>query len=116
MYNDNYTFTADLLAFVEWQDLPPALYPFVRSASLRDHVMLGRKSRVLVLRIREAPEACHAIIVDKGMTMNKIEARIRRELEVVTLSEETRDALEDLLEKNQRGDLTYFISNVPSRV
>jgi hypothetical protein len=116
MYTDNYTFTADLLAFLEWQDLPPELYPFARSASWRNGIPLEKRSRVIILRIREAPDAYHAIIVNNGATMAEIEAGIRAELEVVALSEETRTTLEDLLERNQRGDATYYMNNVASRV
>ena len=116
MYTDSNTFTADLLAFLQWQDLPPAFYPFARCASWRNRLRLDRRTRVIILRIREAPDAFHAIIVNKGMKLAEIETGIRRELEVVMLSEETRVILEDLLERNAQGEAVYYLSNMPIRV
>ena len=116
MYSDENTFTADLLAFLQWQDLPPAFYPFAKCASWRNHLDLDRRTRVIILRIREAPDALHAIIVTQTVTMSDIEAGIRRELEVVELSEETRALLEDLLERSQRGEAVYYLSNISIRV
>lgn len=109
MYRDNYVFTADLVAFVEQQDLPPHLHPFARSASRKDHVRLERNARLAILRIREAPDAWHAVIINDGMTIEEIEAKIERDLEVVRLAEETRDLLEDLLERFQKGEFTVFL-------
>ena len=110
MYRDNYVFTADLVAFVERQDLPPHLHPFATSAGRKDHIRLERNTRLAILRIREAPDAWHAIIIDKGMDIEEIEAKIRKDLEVVRLAEDTRDLLEDLLQRLDTGEFSFFMS------
>lgn len=116
MSNDDYIFTGDLLAFVERQDLPPSLRPFVKHASWRDRIKVERDTRHIILRIREAPDACHAVIVNNGMSLEEIEDRIQKDLEVVRLSEETRTILKELLERSRKGDFAYFLSREASEV
>jgi hypothetical protein len=116
MSDGNYIFTADLIAFVEKQDLPPSLRPFLKSASWRDRIKVERDTRHIILRIREAPDACHAVIVNNGMGLEEIEDRIQKDLEVVRLSEETRTILKGLLERFRRGEFTYFLSREASKV
>ena len=113
MYRDNYVFTADLAAFLECQDLPPSLFPFVRSACWRDGVKVERDTRLIILSVREAPDACHAIIGHDGMTIEEVEEKIRKDLEVVRLSEEAHQTLKELLAKSQMGELVYFLSYEP---
>lgn len=111
--NNNYIFTADLIAFVEKQDLPPSLYSFVKAASWKDGIQVEKDTLVIILKIREAPDAYHAIIPPRrdGTSIKQVEDRIHKDLlGVVKLSEEAQDRLNELLEKFHSGEFAYFLN------
>jgi hypothetical protein len=122
--NSRQAFTADLVAFVEYQDLPPSLYSFVSSTSWKDSIGVKKDTRIIILKIREVPDAYHAIIVNNNprgsfaparagvtRTIEQIEAKIHKDLlGVVRLSEEAYETLRRLLVRVLKGEFAFFLN------
>jgi len=100
---------ADLIAFVKPLDLPPSLYPFAKCTGWEADTDAEQDIRFLILKIRGTIDSYHAIVVKNDMTIQDIEDKIHRELEIVELSESTREKLRELLQKFQNGEFTYFV-------
>ncbi len=109
--DNNYIFTADLVAFVEKQDLPPSLYSFVKSASWKDDTKVEIDTRFIVFKIRGTVDSCHAIIINHAMNIEQVENKIQKDLGPIRLSNETRKTLKELLEKFRRGEFAYFLNH-----
>jgi hypothetical protein len=109
MYN-SYAFTANLVAFMEKQDLPPSLYPFVRSACLNNHTSVRRDDRVMIFKIEGTINSYHAVIIKNNVNVGEVEDGIVKDLSgIVELSGETRDILQKLLDGFHRGEFAYFL-------
>jgi FixJ family two-component response regulator len=100
---------ADLVAFVKPPDLPPSLYPFAKSTDWEVNTNGEGDVRLLILKIRGTIDSYHAIVVRKDVTIEDIEEKIHKELEIVRLSQNTRDKLEELLGRFQNGKFTYYV-------
>lgn len=108
---EHYTHIADLAAFVKPLDLPPSLYPFAKSAGWKMNTDAEQDIRFLMLKIRGTIDSYHAIVVKNNMTIEDIEEKIHKELEIVKLSNATRARLKALLKKFRKGEFTYFVNH-----
>ncbi len=110
--NNHYIHIAELVAFVEDQDLPPSLYPFVKIASCKEDISIEEDTRLIILKIRGTVDSYHTIIVKNGINIEQVEDNIHKDLlGVVELSEETRKKLKELLEKFHRGESAFFLNH-----
>jgi len=112
---NNYVFTADLVAFVEQQDLPPFLYPFIRPSNRKEMATIVgtdyNLSLLVIFKIRETIDSYHTIVVNENMNIKQVEDKIQKDLGAVKLPDETRNKLKELLEKLHKGEFSYFLNH-----
>lgn len=106
---DHYTHTADLVAFVKPFDLPPSLYPFAKCTGWQESMTAEQDVRFLILKIRGTVDSYHAIVVKNNMDIEQVEEKIDKDLGIVKLSSASQMRLEELLQKFQSGEFTYFV-------
>ncbi|MGB3341578.1 MAG: DUF749 family protein [bacterium] len=109
MKTDQYTHTADLVAFVKPLDLPPSLYPFAKCTDWQENMAAEQDVRFLILKIRGTIDSYHAIVVKNNMAIEQVEEKIHKDLGIVKLSEVTREKLKELMAKFHSGEFTYFV-------
>ncbi|MCK4307664.1 DUF749 family protein [candidate division WOR-3 bacterium] len=109
--NNNYIFTAELVAFMERQDLPPYLYPFIKTASRKEDNSIKRDSQLIVFKINGTIDSYYTIIAKNDISIEQIEDKIQEDLGVVELSNEAQDTTRRLLEKFHRGEFTFFLNH-----
>jgi hypothetical protein len=103
-------YKANLVAFMEKQDLPPSLYPFVESASRNSNIHVRRDDRIIVFKIEGTTNSYHAIIVKNHINIQEVENRIHNALSgFVELSDQARSTLGKLLDGFSRGEFAYFL-------
>ena len=113
--NNHYIHIADLVAFVEDQDLPPSLYPFVKITSCKEDISVEEDTRLIILKIRGTTDSYHTVIINNGIDIHQVEDKIQKDLGIVNLSEETRAKLKELLEKFHRGESAFFLNHKVDR-
>jgi len=106
---DQYTHTADLVAFVKPFDLPPSLYPFAKCTGWQENMATEQDVRFLILKIRGTVDSYHAIVVKNNMDIEQVEEKIHKDLDIVKLSNATREKLKELIAKFRSGEFTYFV-------
>jgi DNA-binding response OmpR family regulator len=102
---------ADLVAFVKPLDLPPSLQPFARSAGWKRDMFAENDARFAVFKIRGTMDSYHALMIKNGADINQVEHEIHQDLEIVELSDETRERLKILLDKLRHGEFTYYVNH-----
>ena len=109
--NNNYIFTAELVAFMERQDLPPYLYPFIKTASWKEDNRIRRDSQLIVFKINGTIDSYYTIIAKNDVSIEQIEDKIQEDLGVVELSNEAQDTIRKLLDRFHRGEFAFFLNH-----
>jgi hypothetical protein len=98
---------ADLVAFVKVPDLPPSLLPFLKLSDAKP----SGDIRITVFKIRGTVDSYYSMPVRKGATVEAVAARMKKDLRVVRLAEESAGELSALLEKFKAGEFAHMLKH-----
>jgi len=88
---------AELITFSKVGDLPPRLRPFVEIKGVFENREVKEDTKVIVFKIKGTLDSHHVIFVDDNPTVEKIEAKLHKDLDGVTLSPFTIEKLQKML-------------------
>ncbi len=114
MENFSHTYTADLAAFSEIQDLPPSLRIFAEIKANKEKMEIKDDTKVIIFKIRETTNCYSALLLDgKEPTVWEIERELGKDLKnlPVRLSWYSKEKTRKLVEELKQNNFVCYIDN-----